>query len=194
MYLPYKYVIKIEKVKNGDGKWVDPRAYPHYDSLPQIAFCVGNLMGDCSSYSVGSICCNTGMYEDLFKFPAHFLSLLKGSYGAHSGNTNKFIFSHNREYFQESRGGNKALVYKHFKQLASKETINKVKGWTGSASFEIRILETAKNFSTHKELDIDWDRYKLSIEVRECDNSVASNNNDYLRFLQATESYTKIIW
>lgn len=98
-----------------------------------------HLVGDCSSYSIGSSCCRSETAPQLVEL---FLSYYLGQ-EAEEECTNKFVFTHRPDHFKGNDYQYTAL-YRAFEAVAEKVHINKVKGWTGD-DFEIRVLEVSKN-------------------------------------------------
>lgn len=97
------------------------------------------LVGDCSSYSIGSSCCRPEIAPLLVEL---FLSYYLG-HEEEEECTNKFVFTHRPDHFKGNKY-NYTAFYMAFEAVAEKVHINKVKGWTGD-DFEVRVLEVSKN-------------------------------------------------
>lgn len=122
-----------------------------------------NLIGDCSSYSVGRPCASGGevSQQELYKLLAHVYLFNIRPYKAMPDYRNKFVFSHAAYRWNEG-GSSISLLYKAMKAIAPAkdrdEFVNKTLGWTG-CPFEIRMLSVPKG-TVHLQEQIDVDDFK----------------------------------
>ena len=121
----------------------------------------GKLMGDCSSYTVGSIgTCNhhTGRIsqELLASIMVHHIVGSKLDWSSYLGYVNKFLFT-NQDYHFDSLSIT-GRVYRALLAVAGKHGVEHkyvVKGWKGEP-LDLRIVEVEKNARHQEELDIPW--------------------------------------
>lgn len=135
-----------------------------FELAPRLDFYICNLMGDCSSFTVG--CCRDLFYNYgagvskitllqqqsyLRVFFHYLLTNYQINYGAAPGSATKFVFSHRVERMQ---------ILLDFLRPYENEYLKihevDVNGWTGSP-FKIVVVETSKDLRYKPDFGLDKD-------------------------------------
>lgn len=133
-------------------------------NFPQsVSLHLTNLVGDCSSFSVGRLSSGGGDVNcrEMYKVLAHVYLFNLHPRKAMPAYRNKFVFS-NSAYRWEDANSSCSLLYKAMKAIAPAEHrdefVNKTLGWTGSP-FQIRGLSIPKGIA-HLQEQIDVEDFE----------------------------------